>query len=156
MFRLIAVLAVCFAGLSCAQDLKTTDPAPETAQRKRLVSVTWDLSRHRLVWVVEKGTLDGDRFRVVSSDKYEISPEEAVMEFRNEKRGFAEDEALGLSQLLNLLSVYCAESVEWWEDGQGVKAEPKGEKVRKQDRREPRPDEMVARLNLVVHPIHPF
>jgi hypothetical protein len=156
MFRAMAVLALSFAGLSCAQDQKTSDKVPESAQIKRLASVTWDLSRQRLVWVVEKGTLDGDEFQVARSERYEISPGEAVMEFENEKRGFSEGEAVSLGRLLDILSLYCAESVDWWEQGLGTKTgpkteEPKGEKVqRKPKRHEPGPDEMVAGLRRAI------
>ena len=157
MIRFIAVLALSFAGLSWAQNLKTTDPAPESAQRKRLASVTWDVSRGRLVWVVEKGTLEGDEFRVVSSSRYEVSPREAVMEFEKEKRGFAPAEAVALGHLLDILSVYCAESVDWWEDGQGVKLGPNGEEPKREkvhqhqkDRRQTSPGEIAAGLRLAV------
>ena len=155
MFRTIAVMAVTFAGLSCAQDLKATDKAPDTTQRKRLASVTWDLSRHRLVWVVERGTVDGEEFKAATSERYEISPEEALMEFKNEKRGLEADEAVYLSRLLDILSIYCAESVDWWEQGQGTKPgggeAPKRDKVqRKQPRHKPGPDEVVAGLRAAV------
>jgi len=123
MLRSMAVLLVAFAGLSCAQERKiTNDPQPQ-ATRKRLKSVTWDLASHKLMWVVETGKLQGREFVPTRSDNYEISPDEAQMRYANETRGFSELEAANLHKLLDTLAVYCAESVVWWDDGQGVKVD---------------------------------
>ncbi len=105
----VAMLLVC-AALGCAQDTKPTE-------LKRLSAVTWDLSTHKLVWTVEKGTVVDGEFVPVSKVKYEVSPDQAFMAFEGEKRSLGEEEAASLDQLLNVLSVYCAESVVWWEHG---------------------------------------
>jgi hypothetical protein len=106
------VLFLSFAALALAQD-KT----PETV--KRLDSVTWDLSTHKLVWVVQTGTKADGEFVPASSAKYEVSPDEASMMFADEKRGLSEEEADSLHHLLDVLSLYCAESTVWWDQGQG-------------------------------------
>jgi hypothetical protein len=62
--------------------------------------------------------VDG-KFVASASNKYEISPDKAVMAFADEKRGFTEEEATSLHRLLDTLSLYCAESVIWWDQGQG-------------------------------------
>jgi len=122
MFRTAALL-LCFAALSCAQDRR---------EKKRIESVTWDLKDHKLIWVVQRGTEGpGGQFNVKSSDRYEISPDEAVMFFANEKRGFTSEEAASLHKLLDTLSVYCAESVVWWDRGEGQRLDDKsGDKLK--------------------------
>lgn len=156
MRKAAAILVLTFAGISYAQD-KKVDKAPDTEEKKRLESVTWDLKNHKLVWVVGKGKMDGSDFVATGSDRYEITPDEAVMQFAEEKRGFSPQEAANLHKLLDTLSVYCAESVVWWEEGQGIKldpknrAEPKREKVHK---KQPQPrmktDEMIASLQSAI------
>jgi hypothetical protein len=128
MLRVIAVLFLSFAGLSCAQDRKITNDEPGTqAMRKRLKSVTWDLASHKLLWVVETGKIEGREFVPTSADHYEISPDEAQMRFAQETRGFSENEAVSLHKLLDTLAIYCAESVVWWDEGQGEKVDRKND-----------------------------
>lgn len=107
------VMLLSLASLGMAQEQQ-----PDVA--KRLQSVTWDLNTHKLVWVVETGKKVNGEFVADSSDKYEVSPDDAVMAFSNEKRAFGEDEAASLHHLLDVLSLYCAESVVWWDQGEGV------------------------------------
>ena len=114
-----------FTAAVCAQS-----PAPET---KRLSSVNWDLKSHKLVWVVQNGTVVNGEFRTTSSDTYEISPDKAVMAYADEKRGFTAEEAAVLHKLLDTLSLYCAESVVWWDRGQGVKLDPKSDEKKKKE-----------------------
>jgi hypothetical protein len=42
------------------------------------------------------------------------------MAAQDEKRAFSEGEAASLRRLLDVLSMYCAESVVWWEEGKGI------------------------------------
>lgn len=92
---------------------------------KRLDSVTWDLNTHKLVWVVQTGSEETGSFVPGASAKYEISPKDAVMAFGEEKRGFTPEEASSLNDLLNVLSLYCAESTVWWDQGQGTPVDKK-------------------------------
>jgi hypothetical protein len=154
MSKTLAVLWFSFTALSCAQDKKITNEPHDAGAKKRLQSVTWDLKKHRLVWVVEKGHMQGTEFVASSSDRYEISPDEALMQFSNEKRGFTEQEAVNLHRLLDTLSLYCAESVMWWDEGQGTKVDPgketpKREQVKKK-RRPVSPSDTVASLNWAI------
>src|SRR6185437_10789589 len=71
----------------------------------------------KLEWTVEKGTVVDGEFVPGTTVKYEVSPDEAFMAFAGEKRPLGEDEATSLHELLNVLSVYCVESVVWWEHG---------------------------------------
>jgi hypothetical protein len=114
-----AVVLFSFAAIACAQESKP-------AEMKKLSSVTWDLDSHKLVWVVQKGTESNGKFEVSKEDSYEITPDDAVMSYLQEKRGFTEDEATSLHHLLDVLSLYCAESTAWWDDGQGVPLDSSG------------------------------
>lgn len=106
--------------LSCASLLLAQNSQPDSKPVqviKRLASVTWDLDTHKLVWVVQKGTEVNGEFVASSTDKYEVSPEAAIMASKNEERGLAAEEAGSVTDLVNLLSLYCAESTDWWEHG---------------------------------------
>src|SRR5436305_1449877 len=119
--------------LSCAAFTWAQEkPAPEkTADgTKRLESVTWDLNTHKLVWVVQTGKEVNGEFVAASSNKYEVSPDEAAMMFADEKRGFTAEEAASLHHLLDVLSLYCAESTVWWEQGQGAPMDNKEKRTR--------------------------
>lgn len=124
------VLLLSFAAASFAADPK---PNPNAAKEpdnrlqagkngevKRLGSVTWDLDAHKLVWVVQKGAMVNGEFVPSSEQKYAISPDKARMAVSDEERGFDGDEAVSLHRLLDVLSLYCAESVVWWDEGQGT------------------------------------
>ena len=114
-----AVVLVSLAAMAVAQDSKP-------AEMKKLATVTWDLDAHKLIWVVQKGTENSGKFEVSKEDRYEITPDDAVMSYLQEKRGFTEDEATSLHHLLDVLSLYCAESTAWWDDGQGVPLDSTG------------------------------
>jgi len=120
------ILMLSCASLSLAQDPK---PNPQPVIVKRLASVTWDLNTHKLVWVVQKGTEVDGEFVLLTSKRYEVSPEEAYMASKDEKRGLGDDEAGSVTDMVNLLSLYCAESTDWWEQGSPVDetAAPKSE-----------------------------
>ena len=125
------MILVSFAAVSCAQDQKADRLAPESKQNqvKKLGSVTWNLDSHKLVWVIQKGSNVNGEFVPSSEDRYEITPDQAVMAFSNEKRGFTEEEATSLRHLLDVLSLYCAESVVWWDQGQGTPLDSRGKPV---------------------------
>ncbi len=128
------VLLISFGAAAFAQDVEkdsnaNKNPVPESKQlgnKRRLQSVTWDLNAHKLVWVVQKGSEVNGKFVATSSDRYEIAPDKATMGFSDEKRGFTEDEAESLQHLLDVLSLYCAESTVWWDQGQGVPLDKNG------------------------------
>jgi hypothetical protein len=116
----LIVLLSC-ATFSLAQDMKITPPPAasdtDAQQYKRLASVTWDLDTHKLVWVVQKGIEVNGEFVPKTTDRYEVSPNEAFMALKDEKRGIEGDEAKSLHDLLSVLSLYCVESTVWWENG---------------------------------------
>ena len=117
-----ALLLSC-AALCLAQDAKPS-PDAKTGNVKRLGSVTWDMATHKLVWMVEEGTLVNGGFVPSSGVKYEISPDDAMMMFGEEKRPFGAEEAANLHLLLNVLSRYCVDSVVWWEQGPAGQTSP--------------------------------
>ncbi len=118
------VLLLSFAAAGFAADpTPVKEPDAKSAnpeEVKRLGSVTWDLNSHKLVWVVQKGKMVEGKFVGASEQRYEIAPDDAVMAFQDEARGFDGDEAVSLHHLLDVLSLYCAESVVWWDEGQGT------------------------------------
>ena len=118
-----ALLLSC-AALCLAQTAAKLPQDAETESVKRLVSVTWDLAAHKLIWMVEKGTLVDGGFVRSSGVKYEVSPDDAMMMFGDEKRPFGAEEASNLHLLLNVLSRYCVDSVVWWEQGPGGPTSP--------------------------------
>src|SRR5689334_643735 len=115
-FFLLSFTAIVFAADS-KPDLKA-DPNVETI--KKLGAVTWDLQSHKLTWTVQKGSNVNGEFVPQSEEHYSITPDDAVMSLADEQRGFSEDEATTLHHLLDVLSIYCAESVVWWDQGQGT------------------------------------
>lgn len=132
-----AVMFSLFAALAIAQE-----QAPETV--KRLDSVTWDLNTHKLVWVVQTGKQVGGEFVPDSSSRYEVSPDEATMASVEEKRGFTEEEAASLHHLLDVLSLYCAESTVWWEKGEGT---PMGKPTERKTTAPSQPGPKPVRVN---------
>lgn len=120
------ILLLTFGGLSFAGEptLPAPGQAPQGREVKKLTSVTWDVDSQKLVWVVQTGSMVNGKFVPRSEQKYVISPDEASMAVEAEKRGFDQSEAQSLSHLLDVLSLYCAESVEWWDQGQGTPLSP--------------------------------
>jgi hypothetical protein len=113
--KIALILLLSCASLSLAQDSPELSPKPVVV--KRLASVTWNADTHKLVWVVQKGVQANGEFVASSSDQYEVSPAEASMAFKDEKRGMAAADARSVDELVNLLSLYCAASTDWWEQG---------------------------------------
>ncbi len=137
-----ALLLVFCATFSLAQDMKiapkaqlspqspadAAPPAPQAApaaqEFKRLATVTWDLDTHKLVWVVQRGVEVDGKFVVKTTDRFEVSPSDASIALKEEKRNIAADEASSLHDLLSVLSLYCVESTVWWEKGGDDAAQP--------------------------------
>jgi hypothetical protein len=123
---LLSLAAASFAADPKPNPVKEPDTRLKTEKSdvvKRLGAVTWDLDTHKLVWVVQKGSMVDGQFVTESEQKYEISPDKALMAVEDEARGFDGDEAISLHKLLDVLSLYCAESVVWWDEGQGTPTE---------------------------------
>jgi hypothetical protein len=133
------------AGAACAQERQTALPEKDSSEARRLGSVTWDLKNHKLAWTIEKGATVNGEFVPSTSERYEISPDDAVMAFSDQKRGFAEAEATSLQRLLDVLSLYCAESVVWWDQGQGVPVD--APKSRGKDAKPARPGDKPTRVD---------
>ena len=156
--RTALALLLSVAAVSCAQERKSDES-------KRLASVTWDLKAHKLIWEVQNGKEVNGAFQSTSSARYEISPDDAVMQVLNERRGFTPAEAKSLHRLLDTLSLYCAESVVWWNQGEGERLEdadpskprlpkphhatpePRREKVGQPEPKDSTPDRLVAKAD---------
>jgi hypothetical protein len=88
---------------------------------KRIASVTWNAQAGKLEWVVQTGVMRDGHFVPSSEDThYEITPQQAIMAFQGQQRGFTDQEAAWLQGLLHVLTVYCAESTVWWDQGSGA------------------------------------
>jgi hypothetical protein len=94
---------------------------PRAGEVRRLESVAWNPVTGELTWVVSKQTPDA-----TSKDTYLIRIDEALMKFEDERRGFDPREAIAVHKLLDLVSRYAVESTIWWEAGQGIKLDEKG------------------------------
>ncbi len=154
--RIAVVMLMCCVGVSCAEERKdhpiaqtgkTSDSA--TGAKKRLQSVTWDPNSHKLIWVVQTGApgTNGE-FVAKGSERYEISPDDAIMAVKDQKRGFTDQEAASLHRLLDTLSLYCVESVVWWDRGEGDPIDGNGQRIHKKEtppeqrrRRKPEPSD---------------
>ena len=123
--------------ISCAALTFAADPQSQAAKNatlpdggnarvyKKLGAVTWDPDAHKLAWTVETGNMVNGQFVPASKETYEIAPDDATMNAAGEKRGFDDEEAADLHRLLDVLSLYCAQSVAWWEAGAGTPVESK-------------------------------
>jgi hypothetical protein len=148
--KIALAFLLAFAGMAAAQE-------EDSVPAKRVESVTWDLQAHKLVWVVKNGVQRNGEFVPSSEERYEITPERGMMAFDGHERGFTDQEALWLQHLLDVLTIYCAESVIWWAQGDdtpavnpdapATKPEPPASKPRKvaESRRVPGAVVLVAR-----------
>lgn len=119
---LLSFAATLFAADNKPANDPGSNPPVQSDEVRRLKSITWDLNSHQLVWTVQKGAMVNGNFVMGSEQQYSIKPDAAAMAVAGEQRGFDGDEATSLQHLLDVLSVYCAESVVWWEEGQGTPA----------------------------------
>jgi hypothetical protein len=144
---LAALLAL--PAIGCAQERKDSAGAgPQNGQRssrwekadsrqdskarptRRLESVTWNSVSHQLTWVITQGEkTDGASFRPDKEAKYEINMDKATMTFNGESRGFSKEEATNVHMLMDLVSKYAIDSTVWWDQGQGLKLDDKGNPV---------------------------
>ena len=122
----LTVLSIAALGQD-APTTQKTEPKPDEV--RRLESVTWDLKSHTLKWTVQKGTEVNGEFIPSSADRYEIAPDAALMKLADEKRGFEPAEAAVLHRLLDTLSLYCAQSVVWWDHGEGSRITDDADRV---------------------------
>ena len=88
---------------------------------RRLESITWNPSDHKLTWVISSGTKDSaGKYKPVKSQTYNIDMSAATMTLNGEGRRFSRDEAKNVQVLMDLVSKYAVESTVWWDQGQGT------------------------------------
>jgi len=88
---------------------------------RRLESITWNPSDHKLSWVISSGTKDSvGKYKPVKSQTYNIDMSAATMTLNGEGRRFSRDEAKNVQVLMDLVSKYAVESTVWWDQGQGT------------------------------------
>jgi len=112
----LSLAALAFTGLA---QTAATKAEPKPDEIRRLNAVTWDLKTHTLSWSVEKGTETNGEFSATSTQRYEIKPDAATMAVAEENRRLDHDEAALLHRLLDTITLYCAQSVVWWDHGEG-------------------------------------
>ena len=106
---LLAVLAVCGAADS-----------PKPASLRRVEMITLDPADCKLRWTVSRGEMrDGKFVASGKSDAYEIAFHEAEMTHSGVTRKFSEEEAANVHKVMQAVSRYTAESVDWFEQQQG-------------------------------------
>ncbi|HEY7387209.1 MAG TPA: hypothetical protein VH640_01790 [Bryobacteraceae bacterium] len=120
-----------FSTLGASYHLSAADGNADRLQKdtpaKRISSIKWDTQTGKLEWVVQSGVERNGQFVPSSQEeRYEITPEQAMMAFQGQQRGFTTQEADWLQQLLHVLTVYCAESTVWWAEGQGTPLDSHG------------------------------
>jgi hypothetical protein len=124
-------LIFAFSTLGAIFHLTAADGQADRLQQdkpaKRISSINWNSQTGKLEWVVQSGVEhDGQFVPTSQEDHYAITPEQASMAFQGQQRGFTTQEAEWLSNVLHILTVYCAESTVWWEQGQGVPLDDHG------------------------------
>jgi hypothetical protein len=120
-----------FSTLGASYSLSAADGNADRLQQdtpaKRVSSIKWDTQTGKLEWIVQSGVERNGQFVPSSKEeRYEITPEQAMMAFQGQQRGFTTQEADWLQDLLHILTVYCAESTVWWAEGQGVPLDEHG------------------------------
>ncbi|HEY1495773.1 MAG TPA: hypothetical protein VGF49_14575 [Candidatus Solibacter sp.] len=144
---LIALIVT--AGLTFGADPKTKTE-PQSAELRRLESVTWDLKTHTLSWVVAKGTESNGEFVPSGSKSYQLTPDDATMGVAKEARSISEEEAAVLHRLLDTLSIYCARSVVWFESP--AESTPPGDATPSL-KPAPKPDEELKTKPIPARPV---
>ena len=111
----LAAAVIVFAATACGQEGKA----------RRLETVTWSPTEHKLTWVVASGDMDEGKFKSKGKLSYVIDLDKATMQFNGENRGFSKNEAANVHALMDLVAKYAVESTVWWDDGQGDKLDKK-------------------------------
>lgn len=111
-FRSSVAIAILFLGIAASSGAQDK-PA------RRLESVTWNPTNHKLTWTIAQGSLENGKFVEKSKATYEIDMDEATMTANGEGRRFSKSEAVSVHALMDLVAKYAAESTLWWDAGQG-------------------------------------
>ncbi len=135
------IFTACFLGILAAVVFHPAAVAEDKAPR-RLESITWSPTDHKLTWVISSGSRDtSGKYKPLKSQTYNIDMSAATMNFNGEGRRFSRDEAKNVQVLMDLISKYAVESTLWWDQGQGVPLgkEDKGDTEVSQPRQPARP-----------------
>jgi hypothetical protein len=129
--RTAVALIFAFSTLGAIGNLTAADGQADRLQQdtpaKRVSSINWNTQTGKLEWVVQSGVEhDGQFVPTSQEDHYEITPEQARMAAQGQQRGFTTEEAEWLGNVLHILTIYCAESTVWWEQGQGIPLDSHG------------------------------
>ena len=131
--------AACIVGIMAAVVFQAAAVAEDKTPR-RLESITWSPTDHKLTWVISSGSKDtAGKYKPLKSQTYNIDMSAATMTLNGEGRRFSRDEAKNVQVLMDLISKYAVESTLWWDQGQGVPLgkEDKGDTEVSQPRPQP-------------------
>jgi len=113
--------------LGIAGGLMAQGPEPEGVKSgtgkapRRVESITWDPVGCKLRWTASRGDIEEGKYapKDLAAEQYEIDFHRAEMTYRGETHKFSEEEAERVHQGINGLTVYAAESVQWFEQQKG-------------------------------------
>ena len=112
-----------------ADRVKPDDPQEQKgkpAKLRRLESVSWNPVTEELTWVISSGDRKTGGYEPGAGDTYKIRMDAAIMRFEGEGRRFSSEEAEQVHKLMDVISRYAIESTVWWEDGEGVRLDERG------------------------------
>jgi hypothetical protein len=144
------VFRVTVLGLSLVFVASAQPDQSKSKQARRLESVTWSPSDHKLTWTVVDGALKEGKFEPGKKLSFEINMDDATMHASGEDRRFSKQEAASVHRLMDLVAKYAAESTLWWEAGEGERLDGgDASKVDRKDkpRRNERPEYLPERPN---------
>ena len=100
--------------------IRASAQAPKKPSFRRIESITIDPQQCKLRWTVSRGEArDGEYAPNGQTETYEIAFHRAEMTHDGVTHKFSAEEAVRVHQVLQAISQYAAESVDWFEQQQG-------------------------------------
>jgi hypothetical protein len=123
--RTLLLTFVIFTGVIHAEDKTREDQPSTTGLIRRLESVSWDPIHQQLSWVMSVWDPQSSTSKPAKQELYSADLVGAEMKFEGEHRSFDETEAHNVRTLMQLISLYAAQSTVRWRNGESVsKPEP--------------------------------
>jgi hypothetical protein len=116
-------------------------PVPEKPVKvvfRRLESVSWNPVSAELTWMLSVWDPAISTEQPAGQERYVIHLDKAVMEFKQESRGFDSEEAKRVRSLMDLISRYALESTVWWGRGGGTPGDHGNSSPNERDRSNPK------------------
>jgi hypothetical protein len=144
---LLAMLVFTSLGKAQGNGASKEQPTPEAAPSpqkpvkvvfRRLESVSWNPVSAELTWMLSVWDPAISTEQPAGQERYVIHLDKAVMEFKEESRGFDTDEAKRVRSLMDLISRYALESTVWWGRGGGTPDDHGNSAPQERDRSNPK------------------